>query len=298
MPRALVFAFLLGAYTAASQSNVMAQAGANPPSRSQAASLPPEQSLLLRRLSSLAASSRDADLNEVKQLLCDRQTLDQLDDPKSRDRSRPNDLHVREVIEDLELNRSPVAAKTLASLAESGAFVSSWQRQALLVFAFAQQHPLLPQSLAFLDAQARPDSVNLHLAISALADNRSAESLALFGKKLEYPEFDTAFKLGWIRDCVLRHRRDPEMLRLVQNLLEQPKLDHECRTAIVQVLYDYKPEDWYHGAEGIPKPPDENATSPVVINILKTLGESLLHSDYSPEVKQHIKQTLTKLSRD
>lgn len=272
----------------------MSSGGAPPPSRAAPAPTP-ETAALLDRLVRLADSTSDGDQRELAKLLGQPAILDQLDEPSVRDRSRTADLRIVVVLRHLHNNASAPAQQTLAHLARSQVYGESWQRQELLVRALESQRPLHPDALAFLDAQARPDSVNLHIAIDTLCNNGTREALDLLGRKLADPQLDRVYRLGWMRTAILRNRRSPEMLRAAQGWLAPGALDRDLQIGLAEALFDYRPDEWYPGRDGWPRPPDESATTPEAAALVRRLGQTVLGSDYPAAVKTAVRQTLKKL---
>jgi hypothetical protein len=272
----------------------MSSSGAPPPSRAAPAATP-ETAALLDRLVRLADSTSDRDQGELAKLLTQRGILDQLDEPSVRDKSRTADLRIAVVLRHLQDNTSAPAQQTLAHLARNQLYGESWQRKELLIRALETQRPLRPEALAFMDAQARPDSVNLHIAIDALSNNATKEALDLLGRKLADPQFEFVYRLGWIRTAILRNRRAPEILRAAQGWLAPGALDRELQIGLAEALFDYRPDEWYPGRDGWPRPPDERTTSPEAAALARRVGQSILASDYPAAVKTAVRQTLKRL---
>jgi hypothetical protein len=273
----------------------MAAGGAPPPPRPTPVTTP-ETAALLARLLALADSARSEDQRELAGLLTQAETLDRLDEPKERDRSRTADLRLAAVVSRLRSNAAPAAATTLATLARSTVYRESWQREELLVRALGTPRPLGPETLSFLDEQARADSVNLHLAVAALCDNGSPEAIALLGQKLADPSLDTVYKLGWFRDPLLRNRRNPEMLRAAARWLARDGLSHDLQIGVADALFDYRPDEWYPGRGGAPRPPDEASTTPDAASALRLVGQTVLDGDYPASIKKAVRRTMGKLS--
>src|SRR5882672_1668834 len=252
---------MVGTNCSAQNSNVNS-VGAPPPPPRSAPAPSAEVAALLEHLRGLAASTALADQTELARRLGEPRTLDQLDDPASRDRSRTQDLRLARVIDGLRDNSSASAAQTFVTLVGDDEFTASAQRSELLVRSLATRRPLPPELLAFLDAQARPDSVNLHLAIDTLCQNDTAAAWDLVGRKLADGAIEPEYKIAWLRGPVLEHRRSAAMLELAEKLLEDGSLDRELRVGLAEVLFEYRPDDWYPGRDGVPRPPDEKLTSP------------------------------------
>ncbi len=251
--------------------------------------------ILLEHLVTLATSVDAVDHAELARRLGETQTLDQLDEPTLRDRARPGDLRVASIIERLRKNSSTNATRTLEALTWSAAFNASWLRSELLVRALATRRPLTAECLAFLDAQAQPDSVNLHVAIASLCENNSEAAWNLIGRKLADPNLETEFKIAWLRGPILEHRRSAVMLNAAEQWLATGKFERELRDALVQALFDYQPETWYPGREGLPRPPEEKSITAEAATILRRIGKSVLTGNYPASVQSAVRRTLGQL---
>lgn len=293
-------ASLLAAALAVAGANCSAQnrpvnsTGAPPPQRN----LPPPSAdvgALLDRLELLAASTAASDQAELARRLGERATLDQLDEPEIRDRSRTEDLHLARVIDTLRNNPSPAAGQTLAALARDGEFTANDQRSELLVRASATRRPLPPELAAFLDTQARADSVNLHYAVDALCENGTGAAWDVVGRKLLDDAIEPEYKVAWIRDPLLKQRRNAAMLELAEKLLRDDSFDRELRVALAEALFDYRPKEWYPGGEGLPRPPAESATSAQAAAVLRRIGAIVAAPAYPKAVRDAARRTLASL---
>ena len=291
-PLPFLAAFLLATAGCAAETKPMRSGGPPPPQRAAPAASP-ETAALVNKLVSLAGSNRSEDQSELARLLTQEKTLDQLDEPKVRDRARPSELRIAAVMSQLSTN--PAGAQTLASVARSEPFNQSWQRQELAVRALAHQRPLLPDALAFLDAQTQPDSVNLHVAMEALCDNGSAPAVELFGKKLTDPKHEPEFKAAWLRDPFLRHRRDAALLTAAEKWLADSALGKELRETLAEALFDYQPDEWYPGRDGLPRPPEESATKADAATVLRRIAQQINSGDYPSSIKSAANRVTSKL---
>ncbi len=254
-----------------------------------------ETAVLLARLVTLADSARSEDQAELARRLSEASTLDQLDEPAVRDRSRTTDLRLAVVMDHLRDNAASASTRTLAALARSPVYRQSPQREELLVRALGTARPLPPEIVSFLDDQTRATSVNLHVAVEALFDNGSPEAAALFGRKLADPAIDPVYKLGWFRGPMLRHRREPTVLRAAEEWLARPALSPDLKVGLADALFDYRPEEWYPGRGGRPRPPEESATTRDAAAILGRIGQAVLDGDYPASVKASVRRTLGRL---
>lgn len=251
----------------------------------------PEAAALLNRLTALAESRAEADQSALATDLAQPATLDILDKPPERNLRSPQDLSIARIFERLRDN--PAATNTLQTLSKSSALNGDWRLQQLLIRAFAHQRPLLPDSLAYLDAQSQPKSLNLQIVIMTLVENESAPAMALLGRKLADPKLDDNNKISWIRYQILPKRRSADLLLGVEDWLARGNLNAAVRTALVEALFDYRPREW--GGTELPKPPDDSTTNPSAAKVLRRIGKQALDGDYPKSVKQAVRETLGKL---
>lgn len=68
--------------------------------------------------------------------------------------------------------------------------------------------------------------------------------MQLLEKKFADPAHAAEAKLDWMHRSILPHRNDLELLRACERLLTGP-LPENLKLALVETLFDYKPDDWY-----------------------------------------------------
>ena len=267
--------------------------GGAPAESSPAQPTNPETAALLKRLTALAESQNDAGQVELASELANPATLDSLDKPAERNQRIPRDLLLARIFERLRDNSSPAASATLRTLSKAEALNADWRLQQLVIGAFGHQRPLLPDSVAYLDAQSQPKSLNLQIVIMALVENESPPALALLGRKLADPKLDDNNKISWIRYQILPKRRSADLLLGLEDWLAHGKLSTTVRTALVEALFDYRPREW--GGTELPAAPDDSATSAKAGAVLHRIAKKALDSDYPASVKNSVRQTLAKL---
>lgn len=272
----------------------MATDGAPPPQPQQAATA---DDTLQTHLVSLAKSHNEKDQLQLAELLGRQNTLDQLDEPEVRAKSRTSDLRLAIVLKHLQDNASPAAGQTLAFLSKNAVYNGSWQRQELLVRALAKRRPLVSAMLEFLDEQSRADSVNLHVAIETLCENGTESAIKLLSKKMADRTLDSVYKIGWMRGPILVHRRDPILLSAAGTWLQERKLNPDLKIVLAQSLFDYKPHEWYPGREGLPRPPSESATSSEAAGIVHHIGQGILEANYPSAVQTAVRRVLSEIHR-
>src|SRR5262249_15835448 len=145
--------------------------------RSPAQPSSPEAEALLKRLTTLAESQNDVEQAELGRELAKSATLEMLDKSAERSQRIPEDLLLARIMERLATNSSPAAATTLRAVSQADALNADWRLQQLVIRAFGKQRPLLPDSVAYLDAQSQPKSLNLQIVIMTLVENESPPAL-------------------------------------------------------------------------------------------------------------------------
>lgn len=253
----------------------------------------PETAALLKRLISLADDKSVGAQEDLARQLASAATLDTLDAPRERAQRTPSDLRVARVFDRLRQNQAPAAAKTLLALTHSQAIRDDWRLQSLLIRAFGSQRPLQQESVDFLDVQSHTKSLNLQIVISTLIENESAVALALLGSKLADSGIDDNNKISWIRYQILPKRRTVPVLRGIEKWLSEGKLGVSIRNALMDALFDYRPREW--GAEDLPAPPKESATSADAVEILRRIGKVVTVGNYPASIQSAASRTLGKL---
>ena len=76
-----------------------------------------------------------------------------------------------------------------------------------------------------------------------LVHNGSKPALTLFAQRMTDDRFDEDEKTSWLRTHVIDRRNDLQLLLTMEQLI--PNLPAELATYAEEVLFDYRPEDWY-----------------------------------------------------
>jgi hypothetical protein len=214
----------------------------------------------------LASSDDAADVRVLGDALIDAGFLARLDDDDAYD-GTINRLRIARVLRTLVKNLDASRAAILVSLTSDAAFLEQELRIDLLIQACASLRPSPPEVVKFWDAHCQPDDGFANLTIAALIQNASTPALELFVTKLMDPAHDEADKVEWLRQDVLAHRTDVQVLRACWDALARglgPPLD----LMLVQVIFDYRPEEWYRPAT-VQEPSDATLTPAGVAEMLK-----------------------------
>jgi hypothetical protein len=153
-------------------------------------------------------------------------------------------LRARRILEALSANKSPSARDTLLALTRNPVFTKEGGRVDLLIEATAVIRPAPPELVAFWDRHCQPEDGFTPLTIKALLANGSKPALELFEKKMADPGHEDDDKRVWMRNYLLPLRNQTALLESCDRLLKEGLPEH-LRGDLVDVVFDYKPGEWY-----------------------------------------------------
>ena len=234
---------------------------------------PDPQSLLVAALA-LAKSTSSQEHARLLAQLSSRQFLNELDSPQESVRLPALKLRLARVLEVLAANPAPAARVTLLGLIKSRDFVSYDPRQELLLRALSSVRPPPDEVIQFWGELSHPDSIHLSFVIAALCENGTPEAMSLLERKLADPDQDQQSKLSWMRDPMLRHRNDVQLLRACERMIRS-SLPANLRPFLVEALFDYRKNIWYR-YEAPPTPPPRAKATPEAKAQLKKIGQIAL----------------------
>ncbi|HEU0004743.1 MAG TPA: hypothetical protein VFS12_02025, partial [Terriglobia bacterium] len=269
----LIGVALTAALACVPQDNAEAPAKAVTPETAQASPSPDPQNLLAAALT-LARSASSQEQARLLAQLSSRQFLNELDSPEESVRLPALKLRLARVLEALAANPAPAARVTLLELIKSRDFVSYDSRQELLLRALSSVRPPTDEVIQFWDELSHPDSIHLSFVIAALCENGTPEAMSLLERKLADPNQDTQVKLSWMRDPILRHRNDLQLLRGCERMIRS-SLPANLRPFLVEALFDYRKNIWYR-YEAPPTPPPRATATPEAKAQLKKIGQIAL----------------------
>jgi hypothetical protein len=223
----------------------------------------------------LAASPQPADQQKLLQVLASEDFLLRLNSAVEY-RGDPQRLRLRRILAALAANTAPVAHDSIVALAASPVFTQEGGRVDLLIAATAVVRPAPPQLVAFWDRHSQPDDGYVSLTIRTLIENDSDAALGLFEKKMADALHDDDSKLAWMRSDLLSHRDSARLLRTCERLL-RVGLAPRLRGSLVEVLFDYRPGEWYVPAISYQPPPLSGYSSEARTELRK-LGDYALQS--------------------
>ncbi|MBS3919713.1 MAG: hypothetical protein KG012_12600 [Deltaproteobacteria bacterium] len=223
----------------------------------------------------LARSKQESDLQILQARLTDTAFLAKIDSAKSYE-GQPTRLRVAGVLQILAENPAPPAQKVLLSLTTSPVFLEHRARVDLLIQALVQIKPAPQQAVVFWDKHFQPEDGYSAVTVWALLKNGSPPALALFEKRMMDVRFSETERRYWLNACVLQHRNDLPLLQACERLLAS-RLEELYRLLLVDVLFDYKPDDWY-GAGHWYRPPLRGKATIEALKQLDTLGRKALQN--------------------
>ncbi len=236
---------------------------------------PPPPSAYALSVNKKAGSKLPDDLQEVGRALTSEQDLLRLNTTQEYAELPPEKLAVHTILTHLSGNPSPTAPETIASLCVSKEFLAEQARVECLLLVLPKVRPLPEKAIPFLRKSAEPESDSLEIAIRALFEIGEKSTLEIFAAQVLNGRQDPVLVQGWMRDPLLRHRRDPAVLQMCLDLLQQPKFDANLKNSLVEALFDYRPAEWYSRETSSPKPPKSKNLSGEARELLKKIAVAI-----------------------
>lgn len=236
---------------------------------------PPPPTAYALELQKKAGSRLGADLAEVETALTSEPHLLRLNTPDEYSQLPATKLALAPILARLSRNSATPAAQIIGSLCTNNVFLAEESRAECLLQTLPGLHPLPAQALALLRKSLEPDSSSAEIAIRALFDSGEKPALEIFSEEVLSGRQDLVVVKGWMRDPLLRHRREVGVLQMSLELLQKPNLDAELKNALVESLFDYRPKEWYvpQEIEGqLPTPPPSKNLPRAVRELLKKIA--------------------------
>ena len=223
----------------------------------------------------LAASRAPEDHKTLGRFLGTATFLSRLDPPEHYDGTW-TDLRLGRVVDTLAENRCPSSDEVLVGLIGSAEFQAHPLRVQILLRALAAVRPSPPQAIAYWDRLSGPESPITWDVIEALFINQSIPALDLLERKFADPSQDRDRRILWMR-MFLPVRRNDEPLLLACERMVTKSLPADLRPALVEVLFDFRPREWYRAEmNNPPKPPPRAKASVEAKTILERIGRYAL----------------------
>lgn len=243
----------------------------------------------------LAASDDKQELGALLKFLDNPDFLGRLDSAENY--TMPySSLRLASVINMLMKNPAELADKAILHLINAGNFGGNVQRMQLLIFALSVVRPLPPQAINYLTQVGSAESPLLFDVVESLCINQSEPAMQLLVQKfsqLQLPE--ELQKITWLRQVILPRRNDTALLLSCEQLIGQPMGD-EFKSELVDVLFDYKPDDWYMGCNQ-PKPPPRQMASVGAREVLRRIGAwAITNEMLEPEQREKVTEVLEEIA--
>jgi hypothetical protein len=103
---------------------------------------------------------------------------------------------------------------------------------------------------------------------TVLIENGSAPALDLFARKMGDPAHEDDDKIAWMRTRVVAHRNDVGLLEVCERLLLGSMPEH-LAPVLVEVLFDYRPDEWFRPTSNVSVPALESASRETLDALLK-----------------------------
>jgi len=232
-----------------------------------------DRKLLAGAAAQLAASGERADQELLLRWLPTDSFLSRVQAPEEYNGPRQG-LRLRRPLMALRDNPSPAARESILRLLRSETFTAVGSRVELLLEATASVRPAPPELVAFWDQYSQPDDGFTPITIMVLVENASAPALGLFEQKLHDRGHDDADKIAWMRADVLTHRHVSALLETCDRLLASA-LPVPLKSTLVDVLFDYRPAEWFRPGSSYEPPPLAHY-SPEARSLLERIGRRVL----------------------
>ena len=229
---------------------------------------------VLQKLLKLAASTTPADQKQLSAFLSSKDSLYQLDPREDHIKLPVHKLRLAQVYQAIKANNSAAMRDTLTTLARSGKPENCDACDTLLINALAMVRPASSEVIKFWETHSSPDSIQLKFTIDALCENGSAPAVALLEKRLLDAQIEPEQKIAWMHDAILRHRRNALLLAGLDRILTTT-LPKALRPALVESLFDYRPNEWFRNDRN-PPVPDSQPLTPEAKKLLQKIGATAL----------------------
>lgn len=243
----------------------------------------------------LARSTEPQDQEALLKVLRSPDFLNRLDsaDDYAAVNHRPRIGRVLQMLHD---NNSLPARQTLLALTQDANFLNQMRRVDELIKACDAIRPAPPELIKFYDRFSQPLDSFAPLTIDALCENGSRAALDLLEKKLADPAHEEDERVGWMRCSIFARRNRLALIECAERMFSG-SLPESLRPALVEALFDYKPEEWFTPATVI-SPPDRAGLGPAGRVALRRVAVLCLKSvKLTDEQKEAVENTLKELEK-
>jgi len=219
----------------------------------------PETKELLRTLLGMARSDEPAQHAQVLGELRNGAVLARLDTDADYEMASKFRLRVAQVVEALARNPAASAQNAFVVLTSDPVFLAHDERIIALIRASAHVRPAPAPLVAFWDQHCRPDDGFTPTTVTALVDNGSPPALELLERKMADPGHEDDEKISWMRTDMLTHRNAVPQLEMCERMLNGALPPDLC-PALVEAIFDYRPQEWFRPAKSYSAPRLESAS--------------------------------------
>ena len=249
---------------------------------------------LLRAAMALARSVQSSDHEALLRYLTQPTFLKKLDTPADYANSAAKRLRVAQVLKALGENSAPSAHGVLVALSKSEEFLAEPIRVDYLIGVSGDLKQEASQLVPFWERFSKPDDGHTNLTVRALVRNDTTPAMEVLEKRMADPGHEDDDKISWMRSVFVPRRDNFELLKSFERMLTG-KMPDRLQPELVDVIFDYKPGEWYRPANAV-SPPDRTKIGPREKQQLIRLGEIALGmANVKDSQKEVIKKTLEDL---
>ncbi len=241
----------------------------------------------------LARSDQQRDQDTLLKFLRSSDFLNRLDtaDDYAAYNHRPRIGRVLQMLRD---NKSPPARQSLLALTKDATFLKEMRRVDELIKATTMIRPAPPELVSFWDRYSQPLDSFAPNTVDVLCENGTRPALDLLEKKMADSAHDEDERIGWMRMSILPRRNNLALIECAERMLSG-SLPEPLRPALVEVFFDYKPDEWFTPAVNV-SPPDRSQLGPSGRVALRALAQLALKSvKLTPEQAKPVEDTLKEL---
>lgn len=242
----------------------------------------------------LARSKNPTDHQKLQAFLGQQTFLAKLDSPEEYRNATAKRLRISKLLEALSTNDEPSAHTLYISLTKNEVFLAEGARTDELIRFSKDIRNQANLLTAFWDKYSQPDDGFVNLTIQALIKNGTASAMTVLEKKMADAKHEDDDKTAWMRIMFVPNRDDLELLKSCERMLSG-KLPTNLRPYLVEVIFDYKPAEWYSPHSAV-NPPDRQKTDAKVREQLNRVAQIALKlGNVTPAQKQAVQNTLKEI---
>ena len=201
------------------------------------------------------------------------------------------------VLRTLAGNPCPEARRQYLRLLTARPFINKADRIDALIRSSAMFRPAPRVLVRFWRRYSRPRDGFVNHTAKALADNGSRPAVQLFASLLKDKGRSLGGRRYWIRWHVLENRHGLEMLMTCRQLLLRGSgLPARLRLALIEALFDYRPEKWCRPDRCMTPPPRQEMPADAQKE-LRRIAALALKMMPGERLQRVIRETLVQLDR-